>query len=109
MDEIMIGPRTGDEEFFSALDYEKYPSLNEARKASENGDRAEAVRLFAKTARKILDADKYFALENKVRKPELTASVKEVAERALRHELRSCGTTMKFGDKVDWFANFITY
>ena len=105
MEEIIIGPRTGDEEFFKALDYEKYPMLLKAKEASEAGDRVKAIGIFAEVARGILDTDKFFTLENKVRTPEFNARLKEVAERALRHELRSCGTTMKFGEKVDWFAN----
>lgn len=105
MDEIMIGPRTTDAEFYGTLDYEKFPELLKSKDAYEKGDMKTAKKLFADVARSIFDADKYFSLGNKVRTPELSGRLKEVAERALRHELRSCGTTMKFEGKVDWFAN----
>lgn len=105
MQDVIIGPRTGDAEFFEALDYEKYPALLKAREACEKGARSEAVKLFADVARGILDPDKFFSLNSKEAKPELTPGLKSTAERALRHEMRSCGTTMKFDGKVDWFAN----
>ena len=105
MEEITVGPRTSDAEFYAALDYEKYPILNASKEAYEKGDVKTAKKLFADVARGIFDAEKFFTLENKVKKPELTASLKGTAERALRHEMWSCGTTLKYEGKVDWFAN----
>ena len=98
----MIGPLLSDADFFGALDEAKLPEIC---KAAKDGDFTTARKLFASHARASLDPEKFFSIPGKVAKPELSESRKATAERALRHELCSCGVTMKFGEKVDWFAN----
>ena len=102
---ILIGPLTTDDEFLQALDYEKFPALKDCKQAIEVGDAAKARKIFADTARGIFDPEKFFSLPSRDPKPAMTEQLKATAERALRHEMRSCGTTMKYQGKVDWFAN----
>ena len=99
------GPLLGDKEFFDTLNIEAYPELAACGEAIARGDGEEARRVFAKCAREIPDPEKFFSLPSREALPTLTAGLKEKAERALRHEMVSCGTPMKFEGKVDWFAN----
>ena len=101
----VIGPVIGDREFYLLLDTEKYPALADCVTMLDSGDAEGAVAVFARVARGVLLREKYFSLHSRCLKPELTKSVKATAERAIVHNMLSCGTYMKFEGKVDWFAN----
>lgn len=103
--EIKAGPVLTDKELYLTLDTDRYPELKECIKDYENGEEQKARQIFAKTVREIFDVEKFFTIPGKNKKPDFTDGVKEKAERALRHEMRSCGTTLKYEGKVDWFAN----
>ena len=103
--ENKIGPLLTDSELYTALDTDRYPALKECAPAFENGEISRARHIFASVAREIFDTDKFFSIPGKTGKPEFTAGVKQKAERALRHEMVSCGTPLKYEGKVDWFAN----
>jgi len=100
-----IGPILTDRELYEALDIEKFPDLAKCAVLLEAGDAAGARSIFASVARGVLRRDKFFALPGRTAKPEFTSGIKNTAERALRHEMWSCGTPMKYEGKVDWFAN----
>ena len=101
----MIGPVLSDKDFFAALDYEGFPALEKVKAAAEREYYAEAKREFRAFVRGYLSPEKFFTVHGKVEKPELTKDLKATAERALRHEMVSCGTPCKFEGKVDWYAN----
>ena len=103
--ENAIGPILTDKELYEVLDVEKFPKLAECMALLDKGDVKGARAVFASVARSILKRDKFFALHGRVAKPELTPGIKATAERALRHEMRSCGTNLAYEGKVDWFAN----
>ena len=103
--ENRVGPILSDRELYQVLDVEKFPKLAECISMLDAGDEQGARALFASVARGVLKRDKFFALPGREAKPEFTNGIKSVAERALRHEMVSCGTPMKFEGKVDWFAN----
>lgn len=103
--ENKIGPLLSDEELYGVLDTGKFPILAKCAELYANGEKAEARKVFADTVKGVLDPDKFFSLPSRSAKPELTASLKGTAERALRHEMWSCGTPLKYEGKVDWFAN----
>ena len=97
-----VGPILSDKDFFDTLDTAMLPEICEC---ARNEDFITARKLFSDHVRNSVDPQKYFSIDKKIPKPKLSAALKETAERALRHELRSCGVTMKFGEKIDWFAN----
>ncbi len=101
----VIGPILSDRELYEALDTEKFPKLSECITLLDAGDEKGARAVFASVARSVLNRDKFFSLRGRDPKPEFTNGIKATAERALRHEMSSCGTPMKFEGKVDWFAN----
>lgn len=101
----VIGPILSDRELYAALDVEKFPKLAECVTLLDSGDAKGARAVFADVARGVLKREKFFALRGREAKPEFTNGIKTTAERALRHEMWSCGTPMKFEGKVDWYAN----
>ena len=103
--ENTVGPLLSDKELYEVLDTVKYPELAGCIKANEAGDTKTARKIFADTVKKVLDPEKFFSHPSRNAKPELTAATKGTAERALRHDMWSCGTPMHFDGKVDWFAN----
>ena len=98
--ENRVGPILSDRELYQVLDVEKFPKLAECISMLDAGDEQGARALFASVARGVLKRDKFFALPGREAKPEFTNGIKSVAERALRHEMVSCGTPMKFEGKV---------
>ncbi len=105
MEEMIVGPLLSDAELYASLDTERFPALAKCSALLESGDARQARKIFADTARTIFNKEKFFTLPGKEAKPELTASLKATAERALAHNMWSCGTHMQFEGKVDWFAN----
>lgn len=103
--ENVIGPILSDRELYEALDVKKYPELARCVTLLDSGDASGARAVFASVARSVLCPDKFFNLNGRDAHPVFTDGIKSVAERALRHEMWSCGTPMKYSGKVDWFAN----
>lgn len=103
--ENTIGPLLSDKELYEVIDTEKFPAFADCAKAYEAGEATKARKIFADTVRGILDPEKFFSHPSREAKPELTNPLKGTAERALRHEMWSCGTPMHYEGKVDWFAN----
>ncbi len=102
--ENQYGPILTDKELFDALDYSA-EGLSPVLSAVNAGDNAAARHAFAEYFRNFLKPEKYFSIPGKNIKPNFTDDLKNAAERALRHEMKSCNTPMKFDGKVDWFAN----
>ena len=102
--ENIVGPLLTDKELFDALDY-SLPETQPILEALNKGDSTAARHAFAECVRASIKPEIYFSIPGKVIKPELTDTLKRDAERALRHEMVSCGTPMKFEGKVDWYAN----
>ena len=88
-----IGPILSDRELYEVLDVTKFPKLSDCVVLLDAGDVQGARALFASVARSVLNREKFFSLPGKEMKPEFTSSIKSVAERALRHEMSSCGQT----------------
>ena len=101
MEEKIIGPVLTDGEFFALLD-DKNPALKEIVAIATEGRLDEAVHRFAEFIRADLKVDVYFSMSPR---PQLTDAMLKTAERALRHEMVSCGTPHKFEGEVDWYAN----
>ncbi len=102
--ENIIGPVLSDKELYDAIDT-SIPELAAAKSAFENGRTSEARHIFAEFFRSFLNPERYFTNPSKIKKPELTDSLKYTAERALRHEMISCGTPYKYEGNVDWLTN----
>ena len=100
-----VGPIIGDREFYLLMDVEHFPALTDCITALDAGKPDMAAAIFAETARGVLLREKYFSLHSRELKPTLTDKLKATAERAIVHNMLSCGTYMKFDGKVDWFAN----
>ncbi len=102
--ENIIGPIINDKEFYDTLD-DSIAEVKETKAAFERGDAKGARHIFAAYARTTIHPEKYYSIPSKTLKPELTDSLKHTAERALRHEMWSCGTPYKYDGKVDWLTN----
>lgn len=103
--ENVIGPVLTDKEFFQLLDYEKYPCLNVAKAFADAEQYGQARHVFAEFTRTFFDKDKFFSLPSRVKTPAATEGLKNSAQKALLHEMSSCGTAYKFMGKVDWYSN----
>ena len=107
MEEKTIGPLLKEEEFYSLLDGRK-KELAEIKAVALSGNLAEAKRLFAKHVREGGYKEVYFNNRATVMSRRASYDKEKVfvnAQRVLSGELLSCGTTCKFGDEIDWFAN----
>ncbi|MFN8515570.1 MAG: alginate lyase family protein [Chloroflexia bacterium] len=106
--EVQQGPRLSDAEFFGRLIDTDRPGLTGIPRAVADGDVAGARRLFAADVRatlqpeRLLSIPRWYGGRGTIHPGETAA---EVAERALRLELMSCGTMHRFAGEVDWFAN----
>lgn len=107
--ETVIGPRLSDADFFGKLIDTTRPGLEAIPALVEQGNFAEARRVFAAEARASLQPDRYLATIRPNRRENTYTypgeSFEEAAERILRLELISCGVPMQFEGDVDWFAN----
>lgn len=98
------GPIMTDKELFDSLD-RSVVELRPVFDAADAEDYDAARHAFAEFLRSFLSPEKYFSIPGRVPKPEFTEALKNDAERALRHEMISCGTKATFDGKVDWFSN----
>lgn len=104
--EDVKGPVLSDREFFEKLNYSEFPELSKVKQAVDIEDYTKAKEYFKSFIQGFLTPEKYFsAIGEEVAHPELTASLKEKAEKALAHEMCSCGTPFKFEGTVDWYSN----
>lgn len=103
------GPKLTDDQFFGELIDCSLPGLGAIPALVSVKDFSGCRELFAAYVRKTIDADRFFRIPNslpkgnKVMHPEET--VEEAAERIMKLQMRSCGTTYQFEGKVDWSYN----
>ncbi len=105
--DITIGPRLSDAEFFDKIDTAR-PSLQDIPQAVAQGDWATARRLFAAEVRQTLRPERFFQIKRTFRGSHFMyegETVEQAAERILSGELISCSTPHCFGETVDWFIN----
>lgn len=102
------GPRLSDAQFFGECLDTSRPGLAAIPAAVAAGDFAAARALFAAEVRATLQAAPLLTIPRNFGGPSSTQpgeTVAQIAERALRLELISCGTAHQFAGEVDWFAN----
>lgn len=105
---VVVGPRLTDAEFFGQLIDTERPGLEMIPAAVEAGDFSSARSIFAAEVRRTLQPEKLLSNQRwygsmGTMYPGETRE--EMAERALRLELISCGTPHQFTGEVDWFIN----
>lgn len=104
MENITVGPRLTDGEFFAELDT-RIEALAQAKVLFDLGKVEDAYAAFANYIRESVDTEKYFSLDGRVMKPEFTEELRASAEKIMRHEVKVLGTPHKFDGPIDWEAN----
>src|SRR5688572_13519984 len=97
--ETQQGPRLSDARFFGRLIDTGWSGLAAIPTAVARGDFAAARRIFAAEVRETLQPERLFSIPRRFGGPGSIhpgETVAEVAERALRLELMSCGTLHRF-------------
>ncbi len=99
-----IGPLTTDEEFFSALN-DGEPTIAIAKGLISEGKKKQAYDIFHRHIASNIAPYKFYAIAGRERKPKMTDALRKTAERAMHHDMISCGVHMQFGEKIIWDSN----
>lgn len=105
--EILVGPRITDAEFFAHIDASR-PGLETLPALVQAGDFAAARRLFAAEVRQTLQPERFLTIRREWAEPRFMhegETIESAAERILTGELISCSTPHQFEGEVDWFVN----